>query len=86
MPQTEAMITAWVAGPRALLMQDKRKAAGNADALLEMCLTTLANAFDLPLLRLQKQLLSWHTHDWQADPMRWVPTAMRPPVRSMLRP
>jgi len=25
MPQTEAMITAWVAGPRALLMQDKRR-------------------------------------------------------------
>ena len=33
-----------------------------------MCLTTLANAFDLPLQRLQKQLVSWHTHDWQADP------------------
>jgi monoamine oxidase len=68
MPHTEAMITAWVAGPRALLMEQMRKAAGNADALVEMCLTTLANAFDLPLLRLQKQLLSWHTHDWQADP------------------
>jgi monoamine oxidase len=68
MPHTEAMITAWVAGPRALLMEQQRKSAGNADALLEMCLTTLANAFDLPLLRVQKQLLSWHTHDWQADP------------------
>jgi monoamine oxidase len=68
MPHTEPMITAWVAGPRALLMEQQRKAAGGADALLEMCLTTLANAFDLPLVRLQKQLVSWHTHDWQADP------------------
>jgi monoamine oxidase len=58
MPNTAAMITAWVAGPRVGVI-------GNA--LLELSLTGLAAAFDLPVTYVRKLLVSWHTHDWLAD-------------------
>ena len=32
------------------------------------CLSTLAKAFNRPLTDLQESLVSWHTHDWLADP------------------
>jgi monoamine oxidase len=68
MPDTTAMITAWVAGPRVALIEDARKATGNADAILELSLTTLASAFGLSIGYLRQLLVSWHTHDWQVDP------------------
>jgi len=68
MPDTSAMITAWVAGPRVALVEDARKATGNADAFLELSLTTLATAFGLSIGYLRQLLVSCHTHDWQADP------------------
>jgi Flavin containing amine oxidoreductase len=68
MPDTAAMITAWVAGPKVAGIEDERRATGNADAFLELSLTTLANAFGLSMGYLRQLLVSWHTHDWQADP------------------
>jgi monoamine oxidase len=68
MPDTVAMITAWVAGPKVARIEDARRATGNADAFLELSLTTLANAFGLSMGYLRQLLVSWHTHDWQADP------------------
>jgi monoamine oxidase len=67
MPDTAAMITAWVAGPRVALIEAASKTTGNADAFLELSLTTLANAFGLSIGSMRQLLLSWHTHDWQAD-------------------
>jgi hypothetical protein len=68
MPDTSAMITAWVAGPRVALIEGARKTTGNTDAFLELSLATLANAFGLSIGSLRQLLVSWHTHDWQADP------------------
>jgi monoamine oxidase len=68
MPNTAAIITAWVAGPRTAVIQQALKAMGNGNALLELSLTGLATAFDLPVTSLRKLLVSWHTHDWLADP------------------
>jgi monoamine oxidase len=67
MPNTAAMITAWVAGPRVGVIQQALKAMENANALLELSLTGLAAAFDLPVSYVRKLLVSWHTHDWLAD-------------------
>ena len=67
MPNTAAMITAWVAGPRVGVIQQALKARQNANALLELSLTGLAAAFDLPVTYVRQLLVSWHTHDWLAD-------------------
>jgi monoamine oxidase len=68
MPDTTAMITAWVGGTRVALIENGPETPAKAEALLKRCLTTLANAFGLSGTRLQQLLLSWHCHDWQADP------------------
>jgi monoamine oxidase len=68
MPNTAPMITAWVAGPRVGVIQRALKAMENGNALLELCLTGLAAAFDLPVSYVRTLLVSWHTHDWLADP------------------
>jgi monoamine oxidase len=44
-------------------------AGADADApLLTSCLSTLAKAFNRPRADLGGSLVSWHTHDWLADP------------------
>jgi len=68
MPDTAAMITAWVGGPKVALIESAPGTASKADALLQRCLGTLANAFGMSIATLQQLLLSWHCHDWQADP------------------
>jgi monoamine oxidase len=68
MPDTAAMITAWVGGPKVALIESAPGTASKADALLQRCLGTLANAFGMSITTLQQLLLSWHCHDWQADP------------------
>jgi monoamine oxidase len=70
MPDTAPLLTAWAGGPAALALP--RPGAGQPgvptdDALLERCLATLARVFDQPVGHLKEQLLSWHSHDWQAD-------------------
>jgi monoamine oxidase len=68
MPDTAAMITAWVGGPKVALIESAPGTAAKAEALLKRCLTTLAHALGVSTSHLQQLLLSWHCHDWQADP------------------
>jgi monoamine oxidase len=68
MPDTAAMITGWVGGPRVALIDSTPGTVAKAGALLERCLATLANTFGVSTASLRQQLLSWHCHDWQADP------------------
>jgi monoamine oxidase len=67
MPDRTPMITAWVGGPKAAVLLRSIESRGDRHALLDQCLTTLAKVFDVPLRDLKMLLLSWHTHDWQAD-------------------
>lgn len=68
MPDTAAMITAWVGGSKVALIEGAPGTAAKAEALLKRCLTTLASALGVPTITVQQLLLSWHCHDWQADP------------------
>jgi monoamine oxidase len=68
MPDTAAMITAWVGGTKVALIESAAGTAGKSEALLKRCLATLGNALGVATADLQQLLLSWHCHDWQADP------------------
>jgi monoamine oxidase len=68
MPDTAAMITAWGGGSKVALIEGAPGTAAKAEALLKRCLTTLASALGVPTITVQQLLLSWHCHDWQADP------------------
>ena len=68
MPDTAAMITAWVGGTKVALIEGATGTAAKSEALLQRCLATLGNALGVPTTDLQQWLLSWHCHDWQADP------------------
>jgi monoamine oxidase len=67
MPRDIPILTAWAAGPKAEALQRLTAASGGRQALLDQILTTLGKIFDFPRSDLEKLLLSWHTHDWQAD-------------------
>jgi monoamine oxidase len=67
MPHLTPMLTAWAGGPKAMAMQRLITSSGERRRLLNQCLTTLAKVFELSLSDLEKLLLDWHTHDWQAD-------------------
>ncbi len=68
MPRHIPVLTAWAAGPKAEALQRLTAASGGRHALLDQILMTLAKIFDFPRSDLEKLLLSWHSHDWQADP------------------
>jgi monoamine oxidase len=68
MPNERPMLTAWAGGPKAAALMRLVTSDGNAGALLDQALSTLARAFDLPLADLWNRLLTWHLHDWQRDP------------------
>ena len=68
MPDTSAMITAWVGGTKVALIESAPGTAAKSEALLQRCLATLGNALGVSSTDLQQWLLSWHCHDWQADP------------------
>lgn len=68
MPHDTPMLTAWAGGPKAAALLRLIAADGNAGALLDQTLSTLARVFDTPLAALRQRLLSWHLHDWQRDP------------------
>jgi monoamine oxidase len=67
MPRDTAMLTAWVGGPKAAALQRSVVLSGDSHTLLNQCLATLGRVFEIPLPDLNSLLLSWHTHDWQAD-------------------
>jgi monoamine oxidase len=62
------MLTAWIGGPKATELRRSIAAGGDPLALPRRCLATLARIFELSFAELQSLLLSWHEHDWSADP------------------
>lgn len=67
MPNAVPLITGWAGGPKATALVQKVAAAANPQALLEELLGALSRMYGLSVRELQKRLLSWHAHDWQAD-------------------
>ena len=61
------VLTAWAGGPRAGLLLKLIAADGNASALRDRCLSTLAKIFARPVSEVRQMLSSWHLHDWQSD-------------------
>jgi monoamine oxidase len=67
-PAPTPMLTAWVGGPKATALRRSIAADGDPLALPRRCLTALARVFELSFAELQSLLVSWHEHDWSADP------------------
>jgi monoamine oxidase len=68
MPEESPIITGWVAGPKAEILQSRLHASDDPDALLAVWLHTLSAVFGISERALARRLTSWHTHDWSADP------------------
>jgi monoamine oxidase len=66
-PHEAPLITAWAGGTKAELLLKLITADGDASALCDLSLSTLAKIFALPLSDIQQNLSSWHLHDWQSD-------------------
>jgi len=67
-PAPTPMLTAWIGGSKAAELRRSLAAEGDPLALPRRCLATLARIFELPFAELQSLLVSWHEHDWSADP------------------
>jgi monoamine oxidase len=67
-PDPVPLITAWVAGPKSLALALEIARSGDLEALADAAVEQLSRMFDTPLAHLRQKLVSWHTHDWQADP------------------
>jgi monoamine oxidase len=65
-PHEAPVLTAWAGGPKAELLL-KLITEGDASALRDQCLSTLAKIFALPLRDIREMLSSWHMHNWQSD-------------------
>jgi protoporphyrinogen oxidase len=66
-PHDVPVLTAWAGGPKAELLLGLIRADGDASALRDQCLSTLAKMFALPLSAIRQMLSSWHVHNWQSD-------------------
>ncbi len=60
-PHKSGLLTGWVGGPRVLSI-------ASPEQLLNSGLRSLERVFSLEPGSLERELLSWHTHDWQRDP------------------
>jgi monoamine oxidase len=60
-PAPAPLLTGWAGGPRARKFK-------TAEQMLESALHALAKFFQRSEADLRDELVSWHTHDWQADP------------------
>jgi monoamine oxidase len=67
MPNDAPTLTGWAGGPKAEGLLRLVTAQGDASALLDQCLNTLAKIFACSLVDVRQMLLSWHLHDWQSD-------------------
>jgi monoamine oxidase len=67
MPHEAPALTAWAGGPKAEALL-RLAAGGNADALLQQCLFSLAKSLGRPLEEINRALSSWHFHNWHSDP------------------
>jgi monoamine oxidase len=74
MPDVAPIITAWIGGPAVGAfdngsgVEGASGAGSDANARLDRSLHTLAKGFGLSPAYIRQQLISAHTHDWQADP------------------
>ncbi len=66
-PREAPLLTAWAGGPKAERLLELVGADGDAGALRDRCLATLARIFALPLSDITAMLSSWHMHNWQSD-------------------
>ena len=66
-PHDAPLLTAWAGGPKAERLLKLVTADGDASALCDLSLSTLAKIFALPLSEIRQLLSSWHLHDWQSD-------------------
>ncbi len=66
-PHAAPLLTAWAGGPKAERLLELVAADGDAGALRDLSLATLAKIFSLPLSDLRAMLSSWHLHNWQSD-------------------
>jgi monoamine oxidase len=67
MPENSPVITGWVGGPKAEMLQNRFRAGGASGTLLTVWLRTLSRAFGMSERALNERLTSWHAHDWSAD-------------------
>jgi monoamine oxidase len=67
MPEDSPIITGWVGGPKAEMLENRLRKAGDSEMLLTTWLHTLSLAFGMSERALTRQLTSWHAHDWSAD-------------------
>jgi monoamine oxidase len=67
-PTPTPMLTAWIGGPKATALRRSIAADGDPLALPRRCIATLARVFERSFAELQSLLVSWHEHDWSADP------------------
>jgi monoamine oxidase len=78
-PKPAPVLTGWVGGPRAADLQARVRNSADPDILLRECLSVLATAFGRSEIELNRLLVSWHSHDWDADELArgaysYVPT------------
>lgn len=66
-PHEAPLLTAWAGGPKAESLLKLITADGDASALRDLSLATLAKIFSRPLPDVRRMLSSWHMHDWQSD-------------------
>ena len=67
MPHEAPLLTAWAGGPKAESLLKLITADGDASALRDRSLATLAKVFALPQSDIRNMLSSWHVHNWQSD-------------------
>jgi monoamine oxidase len=68
MPHEAPTLVAWAGGPRAEALLRLVTSEGDAGALRDRCLSSLATMLGRTLDELTAQLSSWHFHNWQTDP------------------
>jgi monoamine oxidase len=68
MPKSAPLITGWAGGPKAAALAIKIGARAEGGALLKESLGALSRLYGIAAQDLHSRLISWHTHDWQADP------------------
>jgi monoamine oxidase len=68
MPNSAPLITGWAGGAKAAALTQRIGARADWRALLEESLGTLSRMYGIEAQELHAKLISWHTHDWQADP------------------
>jgi monoamine oxidase len=67
-PDPVPLITAWVAGPKALALDLEIRRSRDLTGLADAAMEQLSRMFHTPLAQLREKLVAWHAHDWQADP------------------